>query len=240
MRAPILFVSLIASIIVPLDGLSKGGISKTPATHAEEKLLSFTYAFDRKLRPILEQKLLLTPASYGRMIRMHGPPETGESAVSVHCTGEGSTSTCFVTLTRAQANMDYTMQVERGNDPLEKVKTIPVVRRDSELPISIATAFRDCLRIMIPDPGDPNQLHPLTVMDDDRIEFWLDEPDGETRKGERAERPGKRSKTLIRIGDLLARYCEVDNTEQTRLAREIKRQAASILASEHRKRLKEG
>ncbi|HEV2841673.1 MAG TPA: hypothetical protein VGW39_10140 [Chthoniobacterales bacterium] len=235
MRAYTLFVSLMALVILPLDGLSKTAVSKAPTTRTQDKLLSFSYAFDRTLRPILEQKLLLTPASHGRMIRMHGPFDVGESALSVHCTERGPTTTCFVTLTRAQANMDYTMQVERGNDPLEKVKAISVVRRDCELPLSIATAFRDCLRVMIPDPGDPNQLHPLTVMDDDRIEFWLEEPNAAPRKGERAEAPGRRTKILIRIGELLGRYCEANTTEQARLAKQIKRQATSIVAMEHRK-----
>src|SRR2546423_12890503 len=63
-----------------------------------DKLLSFTHAFNEKLRPTIEKKLLLTPASHGRMIRLHGPPEVGESAVSVNCS---RLDACYVTLTRA-------------------------------------------------------------------------------------------------------------------------------------------
>ena len=179
-----LTVSLIATLLV-LEGACENCAAKTRPTGAHDKLLSFTYAFDAELRPTLEEKLLVTPANYGRMIRMHGPFDVGESAVSVYCAPGDANTNCSVTLTQAQANMDYTMEVNRENDPLQKVREVPIVRKDVEIPKTTATAFRDCLRIMIPEPGDPNHLHPLTISDDDRIEFWLDEPNTAPRKGER-------------------------------------------------------
>jgi hypothetical protein len=84
---------------------------------------------------------------------------------------------------------------------------------------------------MIPKPGDPNRLHPLTITDDDRIEFWLDEPNMPIRKGERAEYPGKRTKALISIGDLLARYVEASASERPAIAKQIENQASRILAA---------
>lgn len=217
--------------VVALSAATQNCVAKPPAT-GEDKLLSFTYAFDTDLRPTFEEKLLVTPANYGRMIRMHGPHDVGESAVSVYCTeAETSDAACHVTLTRAQANMDYTMEEHREeNDPLQHVRDIAIVRKDAELPKKTATLFRDCLRIMIPPPGDPNRLHPLTISDDNRVEFWLVESDSAPRKGERAEQPGKKTRTLIRIGDLLARYCEATQARRPGIAKQIQAEASRILS----------
>jgi hypothetical protein len=198
-----------------------------------DHLLSFTYAFDKGLRPLLDKKLLITSADFGRMIRMHGGPEVGEFAVSVNCNGtELPEAQCHVTLTRAQSNMDYTLAEHRGeNDPLRFVREIRVTRKDAVIARAAGTAFRDCLRLMIPEPGDPNRLHPLTISDNDRVEFWLIEAGGRSRSGERPERPGKKVRTLIEIGDLLVTYCEAGVHERAPLAKEIESKARSLLRS---------
>src|SRR5256885_1582925 len=100
----------------------------------------------------------------------------------------------------------------------------------SEHSVASGKAERDCLRVMIPEPSDPLKLHPSTITDDDRIEFWLEEPNVAPRKGERAEKPGGRTKALIRIGDVLARYCEAPESERSRIAKQIEAEAARILS----------
>jgi hypothetical protein len=122
------------------------------------------------------------------------------------------------------------MEENREKDPLQKVREIPIVRKDAEIPKTTATAFRDCLRIMIPEPGDPHRLHRLTITDNDRVEFWLDEPNAGPRQGERAEDPGKRTRTLIHMGDLLARYCEATLAQRPTIATQIEKEAARILS----------
>jgi hypothetical protein len=127
--------------------------------------------------------------------------------------------------------MENTMVEYWGKaDAIQKVEEIAVVRKDAEISKRTATAFRDCLRAMIPEPGDPLELHTLTIVDNDRIEFWLEEPGGSIRKGERAENPGKRTKTLIHMGDLLARYCEATLTQRPTIATQIEKEAARILS----------
>jgi len=113
-------------------------------------------------------------------------------------------------------------------DAIRKVEKIAVVRSEAEIPKTTATAFRDCLRVMIPEPGDPLKLHPLTITDNDRIEFWLEEPNMPIRKGERAEYPGKRTEVLIGMGELLARYCH--SSQRPSVAKQIEREAARILS----------
>jgi hypothetical protein len=212
-------------------GVSEHGFASGKHKRDSDRLLSFTYAFNRELRPTLEKKLLLTPANHGRMIKIPSFPENGESAMSVDCsTLDGKHATCRVTLTRAQSSMENTMVEYWGKaEAIQKVEEIAVVRKDAEIPRTTATAFRDCLRIMIPEPGDPLELHSLTMTDNDRIEFWLEEPNAAPRKGERAERPGERTKTLIRMGDLLARYCEAQQSERPGIAQQIEKEATRIL-----------
>lgn len=241
MRRRVRHIVFLIVALVALKGASEDCLAKARRKGSQDQLLSFTHAFDTELRPTLEEKLLVTPASYGRMIRMHGGPGVGESAVSVYCTdAEASDAQCHVTLTRAKENLDYNMAEHRGEDnPLQKVREIPIVRKDAEIPKTAATAFRDCLRIMIPEQGDPHRLHPLTIAHDDRIEFWLDEPNAAPRKGERAEDPGKRTRTLIHIGDLLARYVEAAPSERAPIAKQIEKEAARILSKGSKPKTKE-
>jgi hypothetical protein len=215
-------------------GVSEHGVASGKHERDLDQLLSFTYAFNRKVRPTIEAKLLQTSANYGRMIKLPSFPEIAESAVSVDCpTDDAKNAVCRVILTRAQSNMENTMVEYWGKaDAIRKVEEIAVVRTDAEIPKITATAFRDCLRVMIPEPGDPLELHSLTITDNDRIEFWLEEPNMPVRKGERAEYPGKRTKALINIGDRLARYVEAAPPERAAIAKQIEKEASRILASE--------
>ena len=120
-------------------------------------------------------------------------------------------------------------------DAIQKVSEIAVVRKDADIPKATAIAFRDCLRIMIPEPADPLELHPSTKTGGERVEFWLEEPNMPIRKAECAEYPGERTKRLIRIGDLLARYCEAPESERSRIAKQIEAEAARILGNRNAK-----
>ena len=127
--------------------------------------------------------------------------------------------------------MENTMVEYWGKaDALQKVSEIAVVRKDANIPKATATAFRDCLRIMIPEPGDPLELHSVTRTHSERIEFWLEEPNVPIRKGEGAENPGERTKGLIRIGDRLARYCDAPQGERSRIAKQIEAEARRLLS----------
>jgi hypothetical protein len=168
------------------------------------------------------------------MIKLPSFPEISESAVSVDCPAvDEKNAVCRVILTRAKSNMENTIMEYWGDpDAIRKVEAIAVDRMDAEIPKATANAFRDCLRVMIPEPGDPLKLHPATITDNDRIEFWLEEPNMPVRKGERAEYPGKRTKALINIGDRLARYVEAAPSERAAIAKQIEKEASRILASE--------
>jgi len=230
MKSRIFPVGTIIALLLAL-GVSEHGVANDKHQRDSDRLLSFTYAFNRELRPTLEKKLLLTSADHGRMIKIPSFPEIGESAVSVDCSTPGiKNGVCRVTATRAKSSMENTMMENWGKkDAIQKVGEIGVIRKDAEIPKATAAAFRSCLRIMIPPPGDPLELHSLTITDNDRIEFWLEEPNSVPRKGERAERPRERTKALIHMGDLLARYCEAQQSERPAIAQQIEEEATRIL-----------
>jgi hypothetical protein len=230
------YLGIFVAAIVAVGASEQRGASGKDE-RASDRLLSFTYAFNKEIRPIVEAKLLQSSASHGRMIKLPSFPEIAESAVSVDCpASDDQTAACRVILTQAKSNMENTMMEYWGDpDAIRKVEAIVVVRREAAIPKRTANAFRDCLRVMIPEPGDPLKLHPATITDNDRIEFWLEEPNVAPRKGERAEKPGRRSKILIRIGDLLVHYCEEPESQRSRIAKQIEADAARILGNRNAK-----
>lgn len=195
-----------------------------------EFLLPFTYAFNRDLRPVLDEKLLITSANFGRMIRMPAGPAVGESAVSVHCNSDDQTNAqCHVTLTRATSNLDYVAsENRRTGDGIQKARQVDVTRKDAPISAATAAAFRDCLREMIPSDGD-HRLTGSVGLHDERIEFWLGNNESEAKAGEVYKQRGKRTKALVRIGTLLAKYCEAPESERATLAKQIETEAAVIL-----------
>jgi hypothetical protein len=236
MSFPTCYLGIVITFFLAV-GISEHSVARGKHKRDLDQLLSFTYAFDREARPTIEAKLLQTSANYGRMIKIPSFPKIGESAVSVDCsTVDAKNAACVVTLTRAQSSMENAMIEHWGKaDAIQKVSEIAVVRKDAEIPKTTATTFRDCLRVMIPEPGDPLKLHPLTRTGDERIEFWLEEPNIPVRKGERAEHPGKRTKALISMGDRLARYVEAAPSERATIAKQVEKEAARILSNRDEK-----
>ena len=179
---------------------------------------------DETLRSIIEEKLVVSPANYGRMIHMYTGHEGSESAVSVYCDETSPIeSTCHVTATRAIGSFEYVLSEFGGSDDLlYHLRNISVQRNNADIPHSIATAFRSCLIGMMPVDGDSPQIP--TISDNDRVEFWLVEPGGISRSGERGERPSKRISALVRVGVLLSRYCEASTQKRGSIIRQIRRE----------------
>lgn len=205
-------------------------VSPVRALPVIDHLLPFTQSFDPDLRPIFDKKLVLTPATYGRMIKMHGGPDGKDSVISVYCNDRSmSGAQCYVTLTEAQGNLDHVRANHRGdNDPFRQVRKVLVVRKDARIPKALADAFRDCLRATLPGYADP-RVDTYVVLGNDRVEFWLVEPRSPALKAERSDRPGKRISALIRIGDLLGRYAEVPQAGRATLAKQIERDSHWLL-----------
>jgi hypothetical protein len=225
---------LLILAVITLEGVCASDGIKSTINRNEERLVPLT-SFDEGLRSAMEEKLLVTSANCGRMIRMQGGDDVGESSVSVYCDNpEITDAVCHVTTTKALGSFDYVMSAHQDEpDPLRFVKDIPIVRSDAEIPRATAIAFRSCLMAMMPKDGDPRQ--PRTVSDNDRIEFWVAEPGAAAHGGERGETPGKRITMLVHIGDLLGRYCEAAQPKRAAIAKQIEKETARILSSKGRK-----
>ena len=127
--------------------LSQQGVASEKHKAEVDQLLSFTYAFNKEIRPIIEAKLLQTSANHGRMIKLPSFPEIAESAVSVDCpAGDNPKAVCRVIVTRAKSNMENTV-MEYWGDPeaIRKVEAIAIVRAEAEISKTTASAFRDCI-----------------------------------------------------------------------------------------------
>lgn len=209
------------------------GEPHTTSISEREHLLPFTNSFDADLRPIFDKKLLLTPANYGRMIRMHNGPDVGDSVVSVYCNeGSDTRGECFVSLTKSDANLDVVMATHRADrDPFKKVKEIRVVKKEARISHQIATLFRHSLRALLPVKGD-HRVETVEGWGFNRIEFWLAENGVRPSNGESPRKPGKRITTLIEIGDLLGRYCEAPEAKRSEITEQIERKAELILRSQ--------
>jgi hypothetical protein len=216
---PIILLNSLVSIVV--------GASRQTDDH----LIPFKPSFYDDLRPTLYRKLCVTPANYGRMIELPAGPERGEWVVSVYCDeASASSETCDVTLTRAAANLDYIMQERRGKEPLRAVDKVKVARKHASLQKTVALAVRAAwlkfLRNSRPSPSRPND--PISL-DASKIEFWLEMPGGKALKGETPERPSESVTTLIKIGKLLAEYCEESEPHRAGLAVQIELNAKRLV-----------
>ena len=131
------------------------------------------FGFETDLRPLVDKKLIVTPADCGRMIRMHQHSDQGgigESAVSVYCSETG----CHVTLTRASRNLGMLWAEHRGErKQAALIRSVPVNRKDGAIPKSTAQAFRECLRAALRATRKPpaEDSYERIVLDNDRIEF---------------------------------------------------------------------
>jgi len=196
--------------------------SHTTSINQREHLLPFTNSFDADLRPVFDKKLLLTPANYGRMIRMHNGPDVGDSVVSVYCNeGSGPRALCSVSLTKSDANLDLAMAEHRADrDPFKKVKEIRVVKKEAPISHQVATLFRRSLSALLPAKGD-RRVETVEGWGFNRIEFWLLEKGLSPSNGESPRKPAKKITTLIEIGDLLGRYCEAPEPKRSAIAKQI-------------------
>jgi hypothetical protein len=166
------------------------------------------------------------------MIRMHqmtdqGGIRDGESVVSVYCMA----SDCHVTVTRAARSLDILWADHRGErNQVALVRSVPVTRKDTEIPRCTAYAYRECLRAALRATRKPpaEDGYERIVLDNDRIEFWLIEHDSAPLKAERPDEPRKNVGRLIRLGDQLARYCETAAPHRAVAARRIEEEAVRL------------
>ena len=199
-----------------------------------DHLIPFKPSVYDELRPSLYRKLCVTTANCGRMIELPAGPEQAESAVSILCSETpDSVATCSVTATRAASNLDYIMQDRRGQNPLEAVDRVKVVRKDAPIEKPTALAVRAAwLRFLRGSRPSPSRASDTVWSDVTKIEFWL-ETGRKTMKAEIPDNPGKSITALVSLGRKLFKYCERPANERVELSKEIQAEARRLVAEGH-------
>lgn len=199
--------------------------------HPEDHLVPFRTSVFDEFRPSLYQKLLLTPGNYGRMIEFVAEPDRGEFAVSVQCEERsGAGNRCSVTLTKTKQNLGSILEENLGKRPLELINRVRAIRKDAPIEHEAALAIRSAWTKMLRNVK-PRRIDGSVVVDCERIEFCIGQPNPMQLFAEIPERPGKSVNALVELGRLLAKYCEVAEHQRADLAAKIELDAKRLAAS---------
>jgi hypothetical protein len=200
------------------------------APNPVDHLLPFRASGFDEFRPSLYKKLLLTPGNYGRMIEFVGEPNRGEFAVSVQCgEGAGAGNKCSVTLTKVRQNLGSIMVEHWGKGPLELINRVRAVRKDAPIAPGTALAIRSIWTKMLRHVK-PHRFDGSVVVDSERIEFFLGQPNPTWFFGETPDTSGPTVLAFVELGRLLAKYCEVPAHERDALASKIELDAKRLAA----------
>jgi hypothetical protein len=217
--------------IVCLHGLC---IGQNQPTGGSEHLLPQNPYYSETLRSIVEKKLLTGPANCGRILHMDVGPLARESAISIHCDSLEQVAPCYVISTRALRNIESVTLEHEGEPDIDKfINSIQVKRTVTPILQSTAIAFRSCLIEMMPQEGVSAEAP--TISDHDRIEFSIVDSVNTPFRGERGERPGKRVRVLVRVGELLDRYCNENPTKRSATGKQISKELTKICGGKRSK-----
>ena len=174
---------------------------------------------------VLERKLAVTRADYGRAFILHSPASAGEESVAVW-SDDGA---CRVTRTKASRNIYYA--VTAPNDP-EYHGPVSVSRSDAVIPASTAGAIRRAWTAML------HQTARTPGYDADRIPIHPTEYQFSVSIGARTlvgttQDAIARGKTaeLISIVQLLVKYCQSSAAARVQIATRIEAKAKRLAAA---------
>lgn len=185
---------------------------------------------------LLQKKLFLTAADYGRVIVRPSPASIGEYAISVY--SADSEKDAHITLTRAGRNLWYQRSYQRektvSDDPYASSAPIKVTRIDATLPVSTALAIRAAWAEMLRGtagkwPGRGDRI----VLDGTDIEFALIEGGKKMTGVIAAGATGKNTLQLRKLSELLERYCTASPSQRSSIASEIETKAKHLVRDLH-------
>ncbi|MFZ1219470.1 MAG: hypothetical protein WAO00_09260 [Chthoniobacterales bacterium] len=226
MKTLILFCSIASFSLVIFAGELLG------AHHTEDHLVPFRPSVYDEIRPSVYKKLFLTQADCGRMLEFPQDRDRGESVVSVYCDKSSGDEQCHVTLTKAMKNIGYIRDDNLREFPVALIEKVRVLRTDASIPSSTALAIRAAWTKMLHNIK-PRRPDNSVVLDGEKIEFWVAPKDGKSLKGEIPDRPGKPVIAFVRLGRLLAAYCEAPRSARALMIGDIGRQANAVSAFGH-------
>ncbi len=183
---------------------------------------------------LLENKLFLTPATYGRVLVRPSAGSIGESSLSLHPSShEGTVSVTYV---RASRNVWYYLSYPPSpasrHSAHEAWEDAPLrfSRSDATLPASAGAALRAALAAMLRGTRGRYPGTTRVIVDGYDIQFSLVES-GKTMRGViTAGLTGKNVSELEKVVDLLESFCQAPSARQASLATQIERKAKQIVA----------
>ena len=192
----------------------------------EDHLVPKNPATDGALRPILERKLFVTPGDCARVLIR--PPDTGEAVVAVYRNrAGGSGDQFFVTVTKAEKNIDMTANV----DSAEAADRIKIARCDAPIRKTTALAIRSAWGTMLERTHEP-RFYARSTLHREELEFSI-KGDGQAEVFATLPNKGGRSvSALIKLAKQLETYCHAPVAGRSKLASDIERDARHLVQNE--------
>ena len=175
---------------------------------------------------LLQQKVMVTPADFGRFVVIPSPASLGEESVAIWSAG----SRFRVTYTKASRNIWYaTMWPKDPEYGLKHHGAVTVSRIDVDISAATAFAVRDAWAKMLRGTaprrrGGTEQV----ILDGTDFEFFLRDRTYTMIGTATHGLTGKNTSELIRVGNLLIDYCRSDAVRQARIAQEIQNRASNL------------
>lgn len=225
MRTVVIQVSIIIAISATFARAVK---AEDNAVHyvTEDHLVPINVSVDETLRALIESKMFLTPANCALVLIR--PPEEGETAAAVYSRQVGGATTFYVTLTRAERNMDMAFAVSGGLP--EDVRKIQIKRCDTMIPKSTAVAIRAAWAGMLKRAKKPN-VYERPTLHRKEFEFSLGQGDATNLVVGLPNKGGKFVSRMVRLAEALTSYCDLPKGERDSRARELERQAKALTAN---------
>jgi hypothetical protein len=185
---------------------------------------------------LLQKKLFVTPANYGRVLVLPSAASLGEYALSLYSTA--SKNVHNITYTKAARNLWYQRSL-RGSlslrdDPYSSQEPIRITRIDAVLPPSTALAIRAAWTEALRGTAPHSRGGPI-VVDGADFEFSLVDR-GKTATGVimPGMREGKSMSQLIAVTELLETYCKAGPNQRAHIALQIEKRANDLVRCLHR------
>jgi hypothetical protein len=205
------------SVCAALTGVAS---SAHPADKSEKSdhLVPIKGIIEPAYQKLLRRKLYLTPANYVRIAILPSTGSIGETVFSFH-SDKADTYKVLVTYTRAQSNL--WAEASDANLALTIEPRAKIRRLDVPFPKSLAVSISEAIGRMIRESRQPSGTGPIIVDGTDFL-FSIEAANGQQRQAIlMAGSTGKNVATLIRLLEVLDRYCNAKESNRGLLLKEI-------------------
>jgi hypothetical protein len=176
-------------------------------------------------RSFLAGKLGVTPFDCGRVIDT--PSFEPESFVSVYSHTQNGRRVCYVTVTRADANL---WQRTKSLHDMRAAQNVGIQRIDAEISESVAKKIRQVWTRMLQASRVPPPLG-LELELDGKLIFSIQQAVGSTLAAQLwLPAPGPKTRALVEMSNALWDYCKSAPANRPAIASKIDQEATRLLA----------